>query len=46
MAVSITPYSINVADEVLNDLRRRLEMTRFPGQVSGTGWERGVEPAL
>ncbi len=43
MAVSVSPYSINVSDEVLDDLNRRLEMTRFPKQVTGTGWDRGVD---
>lgn len=43
MAVDITPMTIDVPDSVLQDLQTRLEMTRFPNQVSGTGWERGVD---
>ena len=43
MAVSVSPYEIKVSDEVLDDLSRRLEMTRFPKQVTGTGWDRGVD---
>lgn len=36
------PFEIRVDDAVLADLRRRLEHTRFPDQIDGTGWEYGL----
>jgi epoxide hydrolase len=38
----ITPFRIDVPDADLADLRERLARTRFPDQLPGTGWERGV----
>ena len=38
----VEPFEICVADEVLDDLRTRLERTRFPDQIEGTGWEYGT----
>jgi pimeloyl-ACP methyl ester carboxylesterase len=40
---SIEPFTIDVADSVLDDLRDRIRRTRWPGQVSGIGWDQGVE---
>ena len=37
-----TPYRINVADEVLSDLRDRLARTRWPEPLPGDPWERGA----
>jgi len=42
---SIEPFRVAVPDEDLADLRRRLEATRFPDQIPGTGWELGTELA-
>ena len=39
----IRPFEIAVPDEVLDDLRRRLEMTRLPDQLDGAGWDYGAE---
>ena len=39
---AVEPFSVHVEDEVLDDLRRRLEQTRFPDQIPGTGWEYGM----
>lgn len=39
---AIEPFRIHVDDEVLADLRNRLDRTRFPDQIDGTGWEYGV----
>jgi hypothetical protein len=36
-------FRINVADEVLDDLRMRLRRTRWPDQVPGIGWKQGTE---
>lgn len=38
----IRPYSIRVADEALVDLRRRLEMTRWPGSLDDESWSDGA----
>lgn len=39
------PFRIDVADEVLADLRRRIARTRWPDQLPGTGWELGTDLA-
>ena len=36
-------FVIAVEDEVLADLRRRLEATRLPDEIRGAGWEYGTE---
>ncbi len=42
MSESIDQFHIEISDAVLEDLRSRLERTRFPDQIDGTGWEYGV----
>jgi len=37
------PFEIQVAPAVLDDLRERLERTRFPDQLDGVGWTYGTE---
>jgi pimeloyl-ACP methyl ester carboxylesterase len=39
---SIEPFHIEVDDAVLDDLRQRLEHTRFPDEIDGTGWDYGM----
>ncbi|MGV9868105.1 epoxide hydrolase family protein [Rhodococcus koreensis] len=39
----ITPFEVHVADGVLDDLRQRLALTRWPDQIPGSGWERGAD---
>jgi epoxide hydrolase len=41
--VSIHPFHIDVTDEVLVDLRRRLAQTRLSDQIDGAGWDYGTE---
>lgn len=41
----VTPFSINIPERDLEDLRLRLSMTRFPDQISGTGWDYGTDTA-
>ena len=36
-------FRIDVAEEVLEDLRQRLARTRFPDQIEGAGWGYGTE---
>ncbi len=43
MTAAIEPFRIEVSDEVLDDLKLRLERTRYPDQIPGTGWEYGAE---
>lgn len=39
----VVPFEVNVEDDVLVDLRRRLEQIRWPDQIPGSGWERGTD---
>lgn len=36
------PFRISVPQSDLDDLYRRLEHTRWPSEVKGVGWERGI----
>jgi pimeloyl-ACP methyl ester carboxylesterase len=36
------PFTIDVADEILDDLRARLARTRLPDEVPGAGWDQGT----
>jgi pimeloyl-ACP methyl ester carboxylesterase len=38
----IRPFRIEVSQAELDDLRDRLDRTRWPGEVPGIGWTRGV----
>ncbi len=38
-------FHIQVPDEVLDDLKRRLAQTRWPGEVTGSGWTYGTNLA-
>ena len=42
MTDAVEPFRVHVDDAVLDDLRRRLELTRYPDPVAGTGWEYGT----
>jgi microsomal epoxide hydrolase len=39
----VEPYTVEVTDAVLDDLRDRLDRTRLPNQIDGIGWEQGTE---
>ena len=43
--MSVEPFRIDVADAVVEDLRRRLGQTRFSDQIDGAGWDYGTEAA-
>jgi pimeloyl-ACP methyl ester carboxylesterase len=45
VANSISPFRINVAPEVLTDLRQRLMHTRWSYQLEGTDWDAGTDIA-
>ena len=38
----IRPFTINVNDEILQDLRERLSQTRLPDELPGTAWNYGT----
>ena len=35
------PFSIAVPDEILDDLHHRLALTRWPDEISESGWQFG-----
>jgi microsomal epoxide hydrolase len=45
MSDAISRMRIEVSEEVIEDLRRRLAATRFPDQIPGSGWEYGTDGA-
>src|SRR5437667_11757364 len=40
--MEVTPFTIEVPDAVLDDLSRRLEATRWPGEIPGSDWDYGT----
>jgi pimeloyl-ACP methyl ester carboxylesterase len=46
MGHSVEPFKVAVSDDVLADLRARLERTRFPDEVPATAWEYGSNLAF
>lgn len=40
--MSIRPFKINVPQASLDDLKKRLENTRWPDEVEGAGWDYGT----
>jgi len=40
------PFEIHVPDDVLDDLRRRLDATVLPEQSPGPDWSRGIPPRV
>jgi pimeloyl-ACP methyl ester carboxylesterase len=42
-ADEISKFKINVAPEMLSDLRQRLKNTRWSYQIEGTGWDAGTD---
>lgn len=39
---TLTPYTIDVPQHELNDLHERLDRTRWPDELPGSGWDYGV----
>jgi pimeloyl-ACP methyl ester carboxylesterase len=39
---AITPFTVSVSDDDITDLRARLRSTRWPVQLPGTDWQKGV----
>jgi pimeloyl-ACP methyl ester carboxylesterase len=42
MSETVETFRVDVDDSVLQDLHDRLDRTRFPDQIEGTGWEYGI----
>ncbi len=40
--MTIQPFTINIPQADLDDLRQRLARTRWPDELPGVGWSRGV----
>src|SRR5437879_11998715 len=40
--MSIQPFTINIPQATLEDLRERLARTRWPDEVEGAGWDYGT----
>jgi microsomal epoxide hydrolase len=38
----IRPFRVDVPQSDIDELHRRIDATRWPGEIPGTGWERGV----
>jgi microsomal epoxide hydrolase len=43
MGMQFTPFTIDVPDAVLDDLKDRLARTRWPDQIPGTEWAYGTD---
>jgi hypothetical protein len=41
--MEVRPYTVNIPQKVLDDLRERLARTRWPDEIPGTGWEYGAD---
>ena len=39
---AVRPFRVEISDDALDDLHNRLAQTRWPDQLPGTGWSRGV----
>ncbi|WP_052852457.1 epoxide hydrolase family protein [Streptomyces avicenniae] len=42
---AIVPFRIDIPQDLLDDLHARLAATRWPGELPGVGWSRGVPQA-
>jgi pimeloyl-ACP methyl ester carboxylesterase len=40
--VDVEPFRVDIDEEVLDDLRRRLASTRWPDEVAAAGWDYGT----
>ena len=43
MSDAISPFTISIPEDVLDDLRQRLARTRWPDAVDGAGWDYGAD---
>lgn len=40
--MTVKPFRIDVPQDVVDDLHNRLQRTRWPGEIPGEGWKRGM----
>jgi epoxide hydrolase len=40
---TVKPFKAHVSDDVLDDLKRRIQQARWPDQLPDTGWEYGAD---
>ena len=40
--MNVQPFQVSVPEADLEDLQERLARTRWPGELPGVGWDRGV----
>ena len=40
--MAVTPFKVEVSDAVLKDLKDRLDNTRWPDEIPGSGWDYGA----
>jgi epoxide hydrolase len=40
--MNIRPFQIAIPENELEDLKNRIERTRWPGEIAGEGWKRGI----
>lgn len=40
--MAVTPFKVQVRDSVLEDLKKRLDNTRWPDEIPGSGWDYGT----
>jgi microsomal epoxide hydrolase len=43
MSIEPQPFTVDIPETQLDDLRERLGRTRFPEQIDGAGWDYGTE---
>jgi microsomal epoxide hydrolase len=43
--MEITPFHVNVSQEILDDLAMRLKSTRWPDEIPNSGWDYGTNRA-
>jgi hypothetical protein len=41
--VKIQPFSIQIEEDVLTDLKARIHATRWPDSIPGVDWEQGTD---
>ena len=39
--MDVQPYRVHVADDILDDMRERLDRTRWPDEIPGSSWDYG-----
>lgn len=40
--MNIKPFTLNIADDEIDELKNRLKLTRWPDELPNAGWEYGI----